>query len=410
MKNTKGATIIILSIFVLILTISLISSVEITMKSEFKKGETFLAKVSGNFVDPVFSDNVYFYRNHIKTAFENDIEKINDEYYIYALLPQTDPPLNTTYSLVIKDIKYYQGSKIIDDDIVKNFTITNETADFSIKPGFIKTNTDFYVTVQNLLDKKINLDVNSGEKTVELKSGEIKRIDFSIKNISETVFKEISLKSGSFEYKIPAYIIANQSEPNRTTIREEFRFSPIKLDVDSATNSKKTFPIYIINDGEELVENIELEISDSIKDFVNISKTKIDEIDSNSKIKLDLEIFSDKDVNIKGQIKAKTQERIIYMPVALNFVKGYKPANETKIPDEVVLTCDGLGGKICQQDEKCSGDIENIGEIECCFAECKSGSNGGGGFTTNQIIGFTLLLLLIVLIFWFYKKKFRGAH
>src|SRR3989344_8001940 len=54
-----------------ILSISLISAAEINFirtenSSDFNQGETLIAKVSGNFIEQPTSNNVFFYRSHVR--------------------------------------------------------------------------------------------------------------------------------------------------------------------------------------------------------------------------------------------------------------------------------------------------------------------------------------------------------
>lgn len=76
---------ILLFIF-LLLILPIISAVEFDMKTELSRGETLMAKVSGNFVEPVLKENIFFYRGHVRIPMEYGIAKIDEEYYIYALL------------------------------------------------------------------------------------------------------------------------------------------------------------------------------------------------------------------------------------------------------------------------------------------------------------------------------------
>ena len=147
-----------LTLFVL-LFLPFISAVEVSMNSAFAQGETLLAKFSGNFVDQITDDNVFFYRNHLAIPMIYDVVKINNDFYVYALLQEDQEPGN--YSLSIRGVEYYKATQIVDDDIASNFTVTEETAEFSINPGAVFTATDFSVEIQNLLDKSITVIVET---------------------------------------------------------------------------------------------------------------------------------------------------------------------------------------------------------------------------------------------------------
>ena len=110
----------ILIIFLILFLFPMISAVEVKMNNNFSQGETLTAKISGNFFEAISGENVVFYRGHVRTSIIPFVSKINGEFYIYAQLLDKSP---NNYSLVIENTKYYQGSKIVEEDIVKNFSI-----------------------------------------------------------------------------------------------------------------------------------------------------------------------------------------------------------------------------------------------------------------------------------------------
>jgi len=100
-----------LTLFMLfiLLILPVISGVEFDMKSEFNQGETLMAKISGNFVEPILKENIFFYRGHVRISIEPYIAKINDEFYIYASLLGKEA---NNYSISIQDVKYMVGNKV----------------------------------------------------------------------------------------------------------------------------------------------------------------------------------------------------------------------------------------------------------------------------------------------------------
>ena len=100
-------------------TISTISALEIkTEKMQFKQGETFFAALNGNILENVESEDVGFYRGHVQIPLTFDITKLNETYYIYALLPYT----RENYTLKIKDVYYQEANKIQTSTLEKNFS------------------------------------------------------------------------------------------------------------------------------------------------------------------------------------------------------------------------------------------------------------------------------------------------
>jgi len=235
-------TILILLAF-LILVLPLISAVEIDMKTEFNQGETLMAEISGNFLEYLEKENIFFYREHVKIPLDYDIAKIDNKYYVYAQLGDKEP---NNYSLRIENTRYMQGVNIVEEDIIKNFVITDNLVDFKINPGFIIADEAFVIEVQNLRDFKIEIDISENETTtgksffeslfssetfepdIELFSGEIKNLEFNLGD--ETSFSFIELKTENVTYKIPVYIFViktieteeqNKSEEETTTEEDE---------------------------------------------------------------------------------------------------------------------------------------------------------------------------------------------
>ncbi len=234
---------ILVSLAFLILILPLMSAVEVDMKTEFSQGETLMAEISGNFLEYLEKENIFFYREHVRIPLDYDMAKIDNKYYVYAQLGDKEP---NNYSLRIENTRYMQGVNIVEEDIIKNFVITDDLADFKINPGFIIADEPFTIEVQNLRDFKIEIDINENETTtgggffeslfnlgtfesdIELFSGEIKNLEFDLGN--ETSFSFIELKTENITYKIPVYIFViktieteeqNESEEETTTEEEE---------------------------------------------------------------------------------------------------------------------------------------------------------------------------------------------
>jgi len=217
---------LILIIFLFLFPI--ISAVEFTMKTEFQKGETLIAKVSGNFIKPILKENVAFYRGHVKVTIEPFVTKINEEFYIYARLPETQ----NNYSIKISGVEYYAGSQTSEDNLTREFTITNSTASFSVDKGFLVSNQDFFFEVQNLQDFSITISISqetiSGDtddfgvtEIGALKSGDTEKINFAIGDLTDPTLKMVTLSSGGFGYEIPINIYEISRESKQDAMEDK---------------------------------------------------------------------------------------------------------------------------------------------------------------------------------------------
>ncbi|MCK4552745.1 hypothetical protein KAT80_00900 [Candidatus Pacearchaeota archaeon] len=190
-------------IILLILFLPIISAVNIDMKQEFSQGETFMAKVSGNFFESITKENIFFYRGHVRQPMSAFVAKINNDFYIYAQLSGKSPD---NYSIVIKNVKYIKGGLIVEEDLAKYFSISSSTADFSIEQGFVITNENFFIEMENLQESEIEISVDSlielkTEEPIILTSGATKKIYFSIENTNST-FEIIKLSTENSQYEI----------------------------------------------------------------------------------------------------------------------------------------------------------------------------------------------------------------
>ena len=106
----------------LIISLSFVSAVTIETKSNYSLGESFIAKISGNFYTPLAKSNIHFYRNNVETSFGFFyLDKIDEDYYVsLSILPEKIPG---NYSIRIEDIEYFSGNNLIDDPVSKDFYI-----------------------------------------------------------------------------------------------------------------------------------------------------------------------------------------------------------------------------------------------------------------------------------------------
>lgn len=203
-------------VFFVILLLPLFSAATIDTKLEYSKGETIIAKISGNFIDPIELTNVFFYRNvHVITSVDYEIGKLGDNYYLKASLVGKDPG---NYSVVIKGVHYYIGGQVSEAEITRNFTITSGQASFSVDPGFIISEGDFSIDLTNLLDLEISISIDSPDKidavtSVKISPQQIKTVFFSISNITEDLSSIISLSGSSTDYEIPIYLFGENLAP-----------------------------------------------------------------------------------------------------------------------------------------------------------------------------------------------------
>lgn len=211
-----------MSLALLLFLFPIISALGFDMKTNFSQGETFIAKISGDFAKPLTSQDISFYRRHMQTSIIPKVVKMNEEFYIYASLLEKVPD---NYSIAIA------GES-------QNFTITDEIADFSVDTGFVVTDKDFFVEVKNLQNYKITIlsKFLDEEESIILSAKETKKIEFPIDKINKTSLKMIELNSTNLVYFVPAYIFVAEETPieqgqNQTSKNETSEFNPVEITI-----------------------------------------------------------------------------------------------------------------------------------------------------------------------------------
>lgn len=216
-----------------ILLIQPVVAISSDMKDSYLPGETIFVKISGNILEPIGAGNVEFKRGHILVPFDYDLKKLGEDYYLWALAPETA----VNYSMTVKDISTYVSGNVREIDYQKNFSVSGNLTDYSVKPGFILTDSDFEIKVQlnEDLDKVISTSfVEEEEKEFVLKPGE-NTLKFSISNINQTGLYNLTVG----KYEVPAYIKINKTTPTIVTNLTVGNLTNISLDIDTSDWSEE---------------------------------------------------------------------------------------------------------------------------------------------------------------------------
>jgi hypothetical protein len=384
-----------------------ILAVEFEMNEVFNQGETIIARVSGTFLNPITSENIFFYRGHVQIPIGYGVSKLGEDYYIYAL---TSGKSADNYSISIENVQYMKGSEIVSDKIIKNFSISNQIADFSVSKGFVATSEDFYLEVQNLQDKELTISIDttlenstkgilissskSTESSISLNSGETKKINFQIEGAQNPI-QTIELKTENLTYKIPVYIFASFEEIQTGP----FGFDPSVLSISVPTNSKEEIAIYFFNSEDVEMKDVLLLLSGSLNSSVTLSESSIKNLASNSGIQIELSFFSKTEKKVEGTISALYNNKTISSLISVNFVGNYTAKNET--PSITERTCSQMNGTICNSNQECNVKTIYAEDNVCCTGICESTDSSG---STGTIVGIILLIIIIAGFAFFYMR------
>ncbi|MEM4325998.1 MAG: hypothetical protein QXU40_01730, partial [Candidatus Pacearchaeota archaeon] len=184
---------IILSLSIFIIFISYFHESKVTgfvitnQNTEFNNTGNFLIFIPGYFIDRITQDDVFFYRDHERVPIVYDVLKVEDGYYISAILLNKRPG---NYSLIIKNVRHKEGIRESRDDIIKNFSIKEGVADFYVTPGLLLlSNPDnFSIEIQNLKNEILKVRIITPNELyvfndlneIDLSPGGSKEIHFKI--------------------------------------------------------------------------------------------------------------------------------------------------------------------------------------------------------------------------------------
>ncbi len=420
----KKRRVLILVVFLSILLVPMMSAVTFDMKENLTQGETLIARISGYFLEPLIPENMLLYREHSRVSMIYKVNKIGDNYYIYADFSERVPG---NYSIVIQNTRHMSVTEETEEDIVQNFTITPEKASFSVNPGVVVSSNDFFIEARSFVDHEIELKtVANPEEEKEdsgffasifgggakkenatyfkLSAGQTEDLSFSKSSFNEGL-NTLEISSENLTYDIPVFIEALSNEEEEGT--RELKFEPSELNISLATSSTTSRVLILKNTGEERLENISISVSDSLEGYVNLSVQHISELKNGSSVSVEAFVLPSQDGKfLEGHIKAKVNEGIpiiAYSPVSLSIIPGFVPAVQPGGTPSSLKPCSDLKGKICQANLECSGSKINASDGVCCLLDCVPPKQNN----TGKIIGIVLFVVIIAFVIWFYLKKYK---
>lgn len=395
MKNQRGLSILVL----IVLSLSLISALEINLeKQTFQPRETFQATLTGNILDTIDEQDVIFYKEkdgHVKIPLFQDITKIGDTYYIYAVLSEDE----RDYTLKIKDVYFSELGETKTEDLIAYFNVSGEPADFNINPGFIITNKDFFIYAENNLNAELEVtaEFSDSTQTISIPASQQKKVEFSIDSLNQTTQTTIKFTSKNTSYEIPAYIVTETS-PGQTLIEEkEFTFNPSALESTFEKDQNYALTTSLINLGQTDITDITITISEELQDFLTIDPVQIDVIEPIELQEISLTFVASETRNFSGELIATSGE--LTTELNLFFEVGEDVTVTSSFSES--KTCAELGGTKCEE----QGQVCNIRNSEvtigsdggaCCLGECIE----EGAFQVNWIAIVIIIIVLAIIGFF----------
>ena len=134
--------IIVLCAFIF-LSISSVTAISTDLKSSYEKGETIIIEIKGNILEPITNSQIEFLRGHVAIPLEYESKKLSGKYYLWAIAPQQE----NNYTLLIKDITTTVAGRTEKIDFVQNFSVSQNSTDYFVKPGIVLAQKDFSIDI-----------------------------------------------------------------------------------------------------------------------------------------------------------------------------------------------------------------------------------------------------------------------
>ncbi len=394
-----------------------VSALSITLPENVNQGSTIIVTLQGNILNPIAKSDVGFFEGHVQIPLDYDIEKIEDTYYIYALVPYSEK----LYTLKINDVYFKENNAFKTADLEANFSSSNLTADFNVNPGFIITREnsfqlDLYNNLNSNLDITYTLGNTEGSKTIPLQ--ETSKLNIDTSKIKGTSLNHLIISSQNTQYDISVYVIRNQTfiqveknDSNNSIIEflegPNLQFSIDKIDETLKIGEGYEYPLVLENQGDEDSGEITLKVSDELIDFVSLEISSIENLPPNAKQEIKFSIFTKIPINLEGGILAESSKSSDELKIVLFAEENVEPVSSIKSKS----LCKDLNGTICLLSQTCSGkSVPSSDNIFCCTnGVCQNPGNqttgeGNNSNTVSIIIVVVALLIILGLIFWRLKK------
>ena len=319
----KKTIYVVLVLIALVFSLGSTSAISTSIKDSYSPGETIITEISGNILSSISSSNVELERKgHIPVPIDFEVKKLGENYYLWFIAPE----LSDNYTLMIKDITTVVSGKVQEIDYEKNFSISGNLTDYSVKPGFVSTNDTFVVKIQFNEDYDKNIELNFlGESNLTLKPGE-NTLMFSISRINESGLFNL----GIGKYNLPVYVYVDK----KTVVATGENASEI-VDLTNLTSTRN-----LTSEEEEAINQERLKYHCSVfGDICNADETCSGEI----KISLDGQCC------VNGECVSKTSEGgssawIGYLIAAIVIIAGifiwirYRKIKAEKNPIKKILS------------------------------------------------------------------------
>lgn len=371
-------------LFILVVLIAPPSfSLSLDAKQMYQPGETMIAKITGEILEPISKDKVKLVKEGTNNpvGFEYDVKRLGENYFIWGILPLNTQ--TTSYTLTIDDISTTINGVPNKTSIKQNIILNGSTIRYTINPGFIISEKEFSMVF--ILNDDLSQTIQTSfpqRETINLFPGENK-ITFGISNLNEG-FQIVNFGI----YDVPMYISRNYNP--------RLVFLPSLLSSTLLVSKPEPLRFIIINSGNVDLNNVTLSYDN--KKFI-LYPERIEFLGVNKTLEINLSVKNTGSY-LEDNIIAKFGNVSFNLPIKINFTTNKSQVLIPKI-NATKLTgyyCSELKGKSCSPSQECTGQIvESIDIKNCCLASCEEQKTSSSfSWAGYLIIGLVLIVLVII--------------
>lgn len=360
-----------------------------TLEPFYAQGETIIIEITGSISSPLHVSDVEFLRGHVQVgSFEYDLKRLGERYFLYAVTPF----IPNNYTLVLHDVETTVNGQPTIIDFYQNFTVTNETAPYTLRPGFIITGQDFDfdITLNLDLPQEITLGTASNS-TITLNPGlntreiEIEEFDYGLHTIPVGTYNFVLYST----YTIPQTNITPIGPPRiieLTPTRFEHRF---------IRGSDPYIVTFIIRN----TADYDLTGFDFVYDDeqFELQPSRLRKLKANETATFNVTVLGEE--GISEIMTITIDEETFELPLEIAF--DDEPANNVTLPPlsngSQEYSCREYNGFICLATQQCSGETVATSEGACCRGTCvtldKKSSLAWLGYMIGLIVVFVLVII-----------------
>jgi hypothetical protein len=230
--------------------------------------------------------------------------------YFYFDLPRD---LSGNYSFIVEDVVYLDNGVLVEEDLTFDFGISewNESL-ITIDPGVFDINLDggnfFYLSLVNPSEYSREVNISTSDSFLSLEgnsertlySNSVNSFKFYISRVSANKEESsIFVEYDNFSYIIPVYLKNYNVEYNESIVTDsELNFFEDDLNISLEVGESKSGFVSVVNGFDSTLENVQITISDSLRDIVELQVIEIDSIGPGEVIKINIYVNELKNMEV----------------------------------------------------------------------------------------------------------------